>query len=183
MQKTESLTKLMVESAEAVLGLHWFVVRDYTACDKGLDIEIITPGIKTKLDWTESQSPPRELEELPERVRQVLLQGRDQMHNLTRFAARLVAGAVFALAFCSASAGEKVVAGYPVKPIRVIVPFPPGGGTDFVARVIAPPLSEALGQNVLIDNRVGAQGVVGTQIAAHKRQMMATRSSSSMRPL
>ena len=84
------------------------------------------------------------------------------MCNLTRFAA----GGVFALAFCMASAAEKTAVAYPVKPIRLIVPFPPGGGTDFVARVIAPPLTEALGQNVLIDNRTGAQGVVGTQISA-----------------
>lgn len=56
MQKTESLTKLVVESAEAVLGLHWFVARDFTARDEGLDIEIITPGIKTKFDWTDPRS-------------------------------------------------------------------------------------------------------------------------------
>ncbi len=55
---------------------------------------------------------------------------------------------------------------FPQKPIRIIVPFPPGGGTDFVTRVIQQPLSEQLGQPVLIDNRGGAQGVVGTQIGA-----------------
>jgi tripartite-type tricarboxylate transporter receptor subunit TctC len=55
---------------------------------------------------------------------------------------------------------------FPVKPIRIIVPFPPGGGTDFVTRVIAPPLGELLGTQIIIDNRGGAQGVVGTQIAA-----------------
>ena len=55
---------------------------------------------------------------------------------------------------------------FPVKPLRVVVPFPPGGGTDFVMRSIAPQLSESLGQQVLIDNRAGAQGVVGTQIGA-----------------
>lgn len=55
---------------------------------------------------------------------------------------------------------------FPQKPVRIIVPFPPGGGTDFVTRVIQQPLSEQLGQPVLIDNRGGAQGVVGTQIGA-----------------
>ncbi len=45
-------TKLVVESAEAVLGLHWFVARDHTAKEEGLEIEIIMPGIKTKFDWT-----------------------------------------------------------------------------------------------------------------------------------
>ena len=75
------------------------------------------------------------------------------------------------VAFClsAAVAGSAFAAAapdYPVKPIRVIVPFPPGGGTDFVMRAIAPQLSEQLGQQVLIDNRAGAQGVVGTQIGA-----------------
>ncbi|HEY6603716.1 MAG TPA: hypothetical protein VI009_18100, partial [Xanthobacteraceae bacterium] len=49
-------TKLVVESAEAVLGLHWFVARDYTAKDEGLEIEIITPGVKTKFDWKDPRS-------------------------------------------------------------------------------------------------------------------------------
>jgi tripartite-type tricarboxylate transporter receptor subunit TctC len=88
------------------------------------------------------------------------------MRNLTRVSARIAAGAAFVLAFGSATAAESGAGAYPTKPIRMIVPFPPGGGTDFVARVISPPLTEALGQNVLIDNRTGAQGVVGTQIAA-----------------
>src|SRR5678815_733680 len=51
-----TLTKLVVESAEAVLGLHWFVARDYTAKNEGLDIEIITPGIKTKFEWADPRS-------------------------------------------------------------------------------------------------------------------------------
>jgi NitT/TauT family transport system substrate-binding protein len=54
--QTDSRTRLVVESAEAVLGLHWFVARDYTARDEGLDIEIITPGIKTKFDWSDPRS-------------------------------------------------------------------------------------------------------------------------------
>src|SRR6185295_3714578 len=56
MQTTGSLTKLVGESAAAVLGLHWFVARDFTARDEGLDIEIITPGIKTRFDWTDPRS-------------------------------------------------------------------------------------------------------------------------------
>jgi tripartite-type tricarboxylate transporter receptor subunit TctC len=55
---------------------------------------------------------------------------------------------------------------YPVKPVRLIVPFPPGGGTDFVARAIQPRLAEALGQQILIDNRAGATGIVGTELGA-----------------
>lgn len=55
---------------------------------------------------------------------------------------------------------------YPNKPIRLIVPFPPGGGTDLVSRTIQPGLNVALGQLILIDNRGGAQGTLGTGIAA-----------------
>lgn len=55
---------------------------------------------------------------------------------------------------------------YPTKPIRLIVPFPPGGGTDLVSRTMQPGLSAALGQQILIDNRGGAQGSIGTAIAA-----------------
>ncbi|MGQ0751111.1 MAG: ABC transporter substrate-binding protein [Betaproteobacteria bacterium] len=53
---TSTRTKLVVESAEAVLGLHWFIARDHTAAEEGLEIEIITPGIKTKFDWTDPRS-------------------------------------------------------------------------------------------------------------------------------
>ena len=55
---------------------------------------------------------------------------------------------------------------YPVKPIRLIVPFPPGGGTDLVSRTLQPSVSALLGQQLLIDNRGGAQGSLGTAIAA-----------------
>lgn len=77
-----------------------------------------------------------------------------------------VAACVIALAAGAAVAAERAVPDYPSKPLRVIVPFPPGGGTDFVMRAIAPQLSEQLGQQVLVDNRAGAQGVLGTQLVA-----------------
>lgn len=55
---------------------------------------------------------------------------------------------------------------YPAKPIRLIVPFPPGGAVDFYARVVQPPLSEMLGQTVVIDNKAGASGMLGAGIVA-----------------
>jgi len=56
---------------------------------------------------------------------------------------------------------------FPSRPVKVIVPFPPGGGADVVMRVLAPALGEALGQPLVIDNRAGAGGNIGTDVAAH----------------
>ncbi len=55
---------------------------------------------------------------------------------------------------------------YPVKPVRIIAAFPPGGFVDLGARVLSAPLSAALGQQVIVDNRGGAGGIVGTELAA-----------------
>jgi tripartite-type tricarboxylate transporter receptor subunit TctC len=65
-----------------------------------------------------------------------------------------------------ALAGGAWSQGYPNRPIRVIVPYPAGGGADFVARVYARSLSEGLAQQVVVDNRGGANGNVGSEIAA-----------------
>jgi tripartite-type tricarboxylate transporter receptor subunit TctC len=55
---------------------------------------------------------------------------------------------------------------YPNRPVRLIIPFPPGGSNDVVGRLVAKQLSEKLGQQVFVDNRVGAGGVLGTQAAS-----------------
>jgi hypothetical protein len=63
---------------------------------------------------------------------------------------------------------------YPIKPIRLVVPFPPGGSLDVVARAIGQKLTEAWGQPVVIDNRPGAGGNIGADLVARARRM-ATR--------
>ncbi|HTE14389.1 MAG TPA: tripartite tricarboxylate transporter substrate binding protein [Burkholderiales bacterium] len=55
---------------------------------------------------------------------------------------------------------------FPAKPVRIIAPFPPGGSVDVFARILAPKLSESLGQQIIIDNRSGASGNIGTELAA-----------------
>jgi tripartite-type tricarboxylate transporter receptor subunit TctC len=72
---------------------------------------------------------------------------------------------VACLAVCSAPA----IAQYPTKPIRLIVPFPPGGSNDIVGRLIANELSGRLGQQMVVDNRGGAGGMIGTETAANAR--------------
>jgi tripartite-type tricarboxylate transporter receptor subunit TctC len=58
---------------------------------------------------------------------------------------------------------------YPERPVRLVVPFPPGGSVDVVARALTPKLSERLGQQVVIENRSGASGIIGTEVVAHAR--------------
>lgn len=55
---------------------------------------------------------------------------------------------------------------FPTRPIRMIIPFPPGGGTDIMGRIVAQRLTEALGMQVVVDNRGGAAGLIGTEMAA-----------------
>jgi tripartite-type tricarboxylate transporter receptor subunit TctC len=66
----------------------------------------------------------------------------------------------------AACAGNSVAQPYPAKPIRMVVPFPAGGGIDTVARIISPKLSDQLGQSVVVDNRSGASGTIGTEAVA-----------------
>src|SRR5258708_39829461 len=56
---------------------------------------------------------------------------------------------------------------YPTKPIRLIIPFAPGGASDFVARVIQNKLADTLGQQIIVDNRPGAAGALATELTAH----------------
>ena len=79
----------------------------------------------------------------------------------------LLAGTLLAATLASAQTATTVSGpAYPAKPIRIIVPFPAGGGIDAVARQLSPRLSETLGQSLIIDNRVGASGTLGTEVVA-----------------
>jgi tripartite-type tricarboxylate transporter receptor subunit TctC len=70
---------------------------------------------------------------------------------------------IAALAIAAATHAQQP---YPAKPVRMIIPFAPGGNTDIIGRVFAPKMGEFLGQNVIIDNRGGAGGTIGTEAAS-----------------
>lgn len=81
------------------------------------------------------------------------------MISLSRWGG-LVCGCVLA------AAGAAWAQKYPDRPIRLVVPFPPGGSVDVTARLIGPKVAEAIGQQIIIDNRSGASGIVGTSAVA-----------------
>jgi tripartite-type tricarboxylate transporter receptor subunit TctC len=82
------------------------------------------------------------------------------MKIMTRVAGAVLAGSI------AAAAGSALAQTYPAKPVRIIVPFPPGGTTDLLARTFAAKLSESLGQQVVVENRAGATGNIGADAAA-----------------
>jgi len=73
---------------------------------------------------------------------------------------------VLVLASLLALAASAIAQDYPTRPIKFVVPYPPGGGTDVVARILVDPLAAELGQPIVIDNRGGAAGNLGTDIVA-----------------
>ena len=91
------------------------------------------------------------------------------MHTISRLSPQ--PRSVWALALAcvlsfAAPLAAQAQAAYPDKPIRFVVPYPPGGGTDVVARIVQPRLQALLGQNIVIDNRGGAGGSLGTENVA-----------------
>ena len=80
-----------------------------------------------------------------------------------RFSSVVLAAALSVVACAQAAQSAST---YPTRPLRLIVPFPPGGGNDILARAVGQRLTEVIGQQVVVDNRGGAGGVIGTQAAA-----------------
>lgn len=92
----------------------------------------------------------------------------------------VLAAAFAVVLLCPATVSAQA---YPNRPIRMIVPFPPGGGVDFMGRIIGQKLSERLGQKVLIDNRGGANGINGLQLLMSAPPDGYTIASASAGPL
>ncbi len=78
----------------------------------------------------------------------------------------LTAAILFMVGTLFGTARPASAADYPTKPIRLIVPFPPGGGNDILARAIGQRLAEVIGQQIIVDNRGGAGGMLGAELAA-----------------
>ena len=76
----------------------------------------------------------------------------------------LLAAAGLLIALATPAAAQQ---DYPNRPIRLIIPFPAGGSNDIVGRAIAQQIGDRLGKQVIVDNRGGAGGVIGTELAAH----------------
>ena len=83
-----------------------------------------------------------------------------------RSALAIALGTWLGAACIGSQAAEKAANAYPNRPIRIIVPLAPGGGSDYTARFLAPRLSDRLGQPVVVDNRPGASGILGTDLVA-----------------
>src|SRR5688572_29069459 len=82
---------------------------------------------------------------------------------MTRFLSKLLAIAGCLLTFTASVPAQE----FPTKPVRIIVPFAPGGLNDLVGRMIATHLTERFGRQVIVENRTGAGGVVGTELVAN----------------
>jgi tripartite-type tricarboxylate transporter receptor subunit TctC len=113
-------------------------------------------------------------------------QGGSGMHALVAAFLLVVIGAMPAPPAHAQQKGQKV--DWPQRPVRLVVPFAPGGGTDIVARLLAPTLGEALGHSVIVDNRSGAAGNIAMEIVARAQPdghtvLVSNVSTASINPI
>ena len=99
------------------------------------------------------------------RIRYVELRNKSGGAAMTGLQHRF-AGYACGAALAAMTVGALAQDGYPVRPVKLVVPSSPGGGTDTTARILAPKLAEYLGQQVVVENRAGASGIVGMDVAA-----------------
>jgi tripartite-type tricarboxylate transporter receptor subunit TctC len=86
---------------------------------------------------------------------------------MSRIRPSRITNAIALLGFCiAAGVAQAAESGYPTRPVRLVVPFAPGGGVDTTARIVGPKLSESMGQNWVVDNRTGAAGNIASEIVA-----------------
>ena len=85
---------------------------------------------------------------------------------MSRFVSRFAAGFIAVAGTILIAGGVSAAADYPARPVTLVVPYPPGGGVDAMARVVAAKLSDALHQQFIVDNRAGAGGTIGTRAVA-----------------
>jgi tripartite-type tricarboxylate transporter receptor subunit TctC len=88
---------------------------------------------------------------------------------MNRWIARSAAAAAAAVVSLAAPLAAQAQGGYPDKPIRLLVPFPPGGGTDIISRIVGDKLSSTLGWKVIVENKAGAGGTLGLDAAAKSK--------------
>lgn len=88
---------------------------------------------------------------------------------------RILPAALVALPLAFGIAADVLAQQYPTRPIRIIVPFPAGGNADILARILGQKMTESLGQQIIVDNRAGAAGIIGAQVT-----LFALRPSGSL---
>ena len=88
------------------------------------------------------------------------------MKTIATYARPICANLAFYALFCSVTAAPAQTPAYPTKPIRLVVPFTPGGSTDILARAIGQELSKAWGQSVIVGNVPGVGGAIGAEKVA-----------------
>jgi tripartite-type tricarboxylate transporter receptor subunit TctC len=117
----------------------------------------------------------------------VLIEQRDRSHQIMKSVSRAGWAAASCLALLVAYAGLAAAQQFPAKPVRLVVPYPAGGPVDLIARALGQKLAGTLGQQIVVDNRAGANGIIGVEVVAKAAPdgytlVMASTSTHSINP-